>query len=433
MRYVGVVTVMAGLLFVPLASGAIFGRAAEIPLAGTPVSVAVTDVTEDGSADVLVANAAAPTLTLLPGRQDGSFERPVAIGTGPTPRSFVVGDFDNDGSDDVAVAAGNQITIYLGADATLVKGSTLSADAPSILATGDLDGDGIADLVAGTLGKPVLSAYPGQGDGTFLPREQFALGSPAASLLIADLNGDEVPDVASSGTGVSVLFGNGDGTLQPAQAVGGPSRARAIAGEDFDADGSVDLVTASDPNLVTVLRNGGNGDFTGSGTYRVGAAPVAIAAVDVDGDGAPDVETANSETNDVSILLGLGDGRLRPQVRIKVGRMPTKLAVDDLDGEGTPDLVTVNRRSKSLTVMLSGANARQPVVCLVPTVARRTLAVARRLAAAGHCTVASVRRKYSKRLRRGRVIAVDPRPGTRLPADSAVTLLVSRGPKPSLR
>jgi beta-lactam-binding protein with PASTA domain len=83
--------------------------------------------------------------------------------------------------------------------------------------------------------------------------------------------------------------------------------------------------------------------------------------------------------------------------------------------------------------MLNGANARQPVVCLVPTVARRTLAVARRLAAAGHCTIASVRRKYSKRLRRGRVIAVDPRPGTRLPADSAVTLLVSRGPKPSLR
>ncbi|HEY3095214.1 MAG TPA: PASTA domain-containing protein [Acidimicrobiia bacterium] len=135
----------------------------------------------------------------------------------------------------------------------------------------------------------------------------------------------------------------------------------------------------------------------------------------------------------VSILLGLGDGRLRPQVRIKVGRMPAKLAVDDLDGEGTPDLVTVNGGSKSLTVMLNGANAPQPVVCLVPTVARRTLAVARRLVVAAHCTAASVRRKYSTRLRRGRVIAVSPLPGTRLPVNSAVSLLVSRGPKPSLR
>ena len=147
----------------------------------------------------------------------------------------------------------------------------------------------------------------------------------------------------------------------------------------------------------------------------------------------PDLETVNRGTNDVSLLLGLGDGSFRRQLRIRVGRTPVQLALEDVDGEGTIDLVTANRGSKSLTVMLNGADARQPIVCLVPRVARRTLAAARRLVTAAKCRLAPVRRKYSKRVRRGRVIAISPAPGTRLVADSPVTLLVSRGPKPALR
>ena len=77
---------MAGMLVVPLASAAVFGRPAEIPLAKTPVSVAVTDATQDGVVDVVLVNSSAPILTVLPGRRDGSFERPLGVGAGPVPR-----------------------------------------------------------------------------------------------------------------------------------------------------------------------------------------------------------------------------------------------------------------------------------------------------------------------------------------------------------
>ena len=429
MRSVGAAAVTAGLLFVPLASAATFGRPAEIPLVRAPVSVVITDATQDGGADVVVANSSGPVLTLMPGLRDGSFERPLEIGTGARPRSIALGDFDNDGGDEVAVAGGGEIALYVGVDASLVRQSVTTARSPSPLATADLDSDGNLDLIAGSADEALVSVFAGLGDGTFAAPRDYAIRSPATSLLAADLNGDDVADVAASGDGVSILFANDDGTLRQYQSGGGSAGARAIAAEDFDSDGLVDLAIAHGANLVTVIHNEDEERFVNAGSFPVGGTPVAIEVGDIDGDGASDIATVNRGTNDVSVLLGTSDGGFRPQFRLRVGRTPVAFALEDLDGEGTPDLVTANRGSKTITVLLTGADAPQPIVCLVPGVARRKLAVARRLVGAANCKVARVRRKYSNRVRRDRVIAVTPLPGTRLPRDSSVTLLVSRGPR----
>ena len=80
------------------------------------------------------------------------------------------------------------------------------------------------------------------------------------------------------------------------------------------------------------------------------------------------------------------------------------------------DVVTANRRSRSVTVLLSGVNAPQPVVCLVPRVVKRTLKAAKRIVRQAKCSVGPVRRRYSGRVRRGRVIAEKPVAGLRLPS-----------------
>jgi hypothetical protein len=429
-RSVAAAAVTAGLLFVPLASAATFGRPAEIPLVRAPASVAVVDATQDGAADVVVANASGPVLTLLPGRRDGSFERPLDIGTGAQPRSIAVGDFDNDGGDEVAVAGGSEIALYVGVDASLVRHSVTPARSPSALDTADLDSDGNLDLIAGSATDALVAVFRGLGDGTFAsPPQEYAVRRPATSLLATDLNADDVPDVAVSGDGVSILFGNDDGTLREYQSVGTSAGGRALAAEDFDSDGLVDLALAHGPNVVTVIHNDGEERFANAGAYQVGGTPVAIDVGDVDGDATSDIATVSRGSNDVSVLLGAPEGSFRPQSRLRVGRTPVGLALQDVDDQGTLDLVTANRGSKTVTVFLNGADAPQPVVCLVPRVARRKLAVAQRLVAAANCRVLRVRRTYSNRVRRGRVIAVKPLPGTRLARDSSVTLLVSRGPR----
>jgi hypothetical protein len=420
----------AALIVVPLASAAQFGRPAEIPVAGTPAAVAVSDATQDGIADVVVGNASTQALTLLRGRGTGAFDRSVAFGNGPAARAIAVSDFDNDGGDDLAVAGGNEIAIYLGADAVFVRHASLGLpSAKAVLAT-DLDLDGNVDLVAAAANKAAVTVFPGAGDGTFLQGVDYATSSAATSLFAADVNGDELSDLIIGGNGISVLLGNGDATLGPPASVTDTGGTTALTGEDFDGDGDVDLAAAHTPNVVQVLFNDGEGQFPAATLYRVGGTPVAIAASYVDGDSSLDLVTANRGTNDVSLLLGSEDGGFQQQARVGVGKGPAALAVGDLNGDGTNDLVVADRLSKAVTVLLNGADAPQPVVCQVPPVARKTLARARRLVASANCKVGAIRRKYSSRIRRGKVIAVSPPPGTRRPVDTQVTLLVSRGAKP---
>jgi len=420
----------AGLIVVPLASAAQFGHPAEIPLAGTPTAVVVLDATQDGLDDVVVGNATTPPLTLLPGTGTGAFDRPVAFGTGPAARALAVADFDGDGADDLAVAGGNQVTIYLQENAVLVKHASVDVPAAQALLVTDLDVDGNVDLVAGSSTRATVTVFQGLGDGTFQPGIDYATRGAAKSLLAADVNGDELPDLVTGGTGVSVLLGNGDGTLGPAVSASDTAGISALAAEDFDDDGDPDLAVARAPNVVDVLLNDGEGQFSAGTSQHVGGTPVALAVSYVDGDSSFDLVTANRGTNDVSVLLGTGDGGFQQQSRTRAGKGPAALAAGDLNDDGTNDLVVADRTSKAVTVLLNGADAPQPVVCTVPAVARKKLAAARRVVAAAHCKVGAVRRKYSARIRKGKVIAASPLPGTRRPVDTPVTLLVSRGPKP---
>jgi hypothetical protein len=419
-----------GLLVVPLASAATFGRPAEIPLVRAPTAVADLDATGDGLQDLVLANAAGPPLTVLPGDQNGSFGTPLEIGTGPAPRSFAVADFDNDGANDLAVAAGGEVAIYYSADGTLVRRTVLSAPEVSSVTAADLDLDGNYDIIVASATRATVTVFAGTDAGTFLAGRAYATGNPPAAIFVADLNGDEFPDVAVGGNALTVLFNNGDGTLAPPVATDQPAEILALTGDDVDGDGAVDLVAAGRPNLVTVLVNSGDGNFLHLDSYAVGATPVAVGVAYLDDeDGNLDVVTANRGTNDVSVLRGVGDGHLQAETRIKVGKGPAGLAVDDLNGDGLNDLVVPNRLAKSVTVLLQGADAPQPAVCLVPRVARRKLAVARHLVAAANCKVTTVRHKYSGRVKKGKVISTTPVPGTRRPVGTSVTLLVSRGAK----
>jgi beta-lactam-binding protein with PASTA domain len=68
-----------------------------------------------------------------------------------------------------------------------------------------------------------------------------------------------------------------------------------------------------------------------------------------------------------------------------------------------------------------------PIQCVVPNVRGKTLLIARRSVARGHCAVGRVSRKLSKQVEQGRVISQSRRPGLRLPAGSRVNLVISKG------
>lgn len=430
MRIFAAVGASVALLLVPLASAASFGRPAEIPLGAEPARVAVSDATQDGLPDILTANASAPALTLLIGRGEGRFERPLAIAGPVGARALVFADFDSDGGDDLAVAASDALVIYSGADGTLVRSRSYPAPDPTALGGADFDSDGDFDLAAVTAASSADAVRLGEGDGTFGEPAQLPItASSFSSLVAADLNGDEATDLVAGGTTLNILIGLGDGTFEPARRTPGFAGIRGVVADDVDQDGDVDLVAAGQLNRAGVAMNDGEGTLGSFVTYRVGGTPAGVALDDVDADGSVDILTVNRGTNDVSILPGRGDGTFGAESRIRVGRAPSGLRAEDLNGDGINDLVVANGKSKSVFVLLNGLDAPQPTVCLVPRVARRKLAVARGIVTRAHCTVAAIRRKYSKRVRRNRVIAQSPVPGVRAPEGAPVTLIVSRGPR----
>ena len=430
MRFLGAAVVTAGLLVVPLASAALFGRAAHIPIAGQPLSVILADATQDGTLDIVTANSASPGLTVLPGRANGSFERPLDFAPGSGARALVADDFNDDGAVDLALADADGVTIYAGDEAGLVRGESYRIDSPASLTATDFDSDGIFDLVATSSTRPAISVLHGRGDGTFDAVVEQASGLSVTSVLAADLDGDEVPDLAAAGAGgVFALAGLGDGTFEPARKLAAPEGLRSVAGDDLDLDGTIDLVVAGGANKVFVGLNDGEATFSEFSAYTVGGTPAQVAIADVDNEGLPDLITANRGSDDISILAGDEEGGFQAQSRMKVGRTPTALSIDDLNEDGSYDIVTSNRRSRSVTLLLNGVDAPQPVVCLVPRVVRRTLKAAQRLVRRANCALGPTRRRYSGRVRRGRVIAQKPVPGLRLPESTRVSLLVSRGPR----
>ncbi len=82
---------------------------------------------------------------------------------------------------------------------------------------GDLNGDGIPDLVTSNYLGSTLSVLLGTGDGSFQTHVDYAVSPYSFGMALGDVNGDGYPDIAvafHTSSGVGVLLGNGDGTFQ---------------------------------------------------------------------------------------------------------------------------------------------------------------------------------------------------------------------------
>ena len=344
----------------------LFSIATQLPLSGTALPVFAGDFNGDGVPDlayitesnnleiVLSAGSNTPTTVTTP-----------SICPSTAGQALVnFADVNNDKKLDLVFSCNGSITIQLGnGDGTFQTPAYFAVNAQMPILV-DLNGDGFLDIAAliPNSTTPQVAILVNQGatsPGIFQSPKLYAVPSGASGLLSGDFNGDGKQDVVTTintgtasptYTAVSILYGNGDGTLK-APATQSTSSFSSFTIGDFNGDGVTDLALLLLPPTNTSL-------FTSvqillgstSGTFSPGASlGVAAQAVPASGNSQPMAAIALTSsgdldlvvtTNVLSVFLGDGKGGFTPTGSYGVAGSPLLFA--DLTGQGNLGLILGN-------------------------------------------------------------------------------------------
>jgi hypothetical protein len=244
--------------------------------------VAIADIDRDGLNDVLTTNFLANSFSVLSNNSTIgtiSLNGTSTFSTGSGPTGIVVVDVDGDGINDVAVANASSNTLSVFRNTSTIGNVTFDTKvdfathgSPNGIAYADVDGDGKIDIAVASTGSNAVSVFRNTASSgsitssSLASRMNFAVGSSGCQLpAFSDINGDGKPDL------VVVVGGNSTITFLRNTATSGTIDAnsfttyipfttgnytRAVTVTDLDGDGKPDLLSANDNSgTMSVLRN----------------------------------------------------------------------------------------------------------------------------------------------------------------------------------
>lgn len=339
----------------------------------------VGDVDGDDKPDIVLAGTNLTELvvylnTTVVGLSTAEFATPVAVSPGlMSPSRVLLADLNGDSRPEMISASDSGAGLSILINATAQPGQ-VSFSIPQLqanfgvdvqaIAAGDLNGDGTLDVATSDVDQNLVYErlnLTATGDPTidFLDVSTAMAGSLPADIALADFDGDHVLDtvVADQNQGlVQVIFG----ATQPSDVTpqfGGRRPANVptpyrLAVTDIDHDGDLDLiVTTKSKSVVAVLTNDGHGQMDVASDMTT-SPTVAVAVLDLDGDGYPDFVVA-SQGGALEPFINLADGTttFHSQSTVTLSSEPIAAAVGDFNGDGIQDFVIANQTGFSTYLM----------------------------------------------------------------------------------
>ncbi len=340
-------------------------------------SVAAGDLNGDGTLDLAVGIDYKKTngdrwisrIALISGRNDEPFPQVGILSFGPPALTRAVAMADVNGDGFLDVITGNyhdQNVVYLNGMGMALSTKDLypepnpgSGREITSVALGDVDSDGMLDIVVGRVGGKKL-VFRRKEDGSFRSEpEQFGSASERTwDLALADVNGDGLLDVIAGNAGgdpATVYIKDRDtlGSFPPedgqpisnAQGIGLPH----LATGDLDGRNGIDLVLCFEISPCTVFLNDGAGRYPSSGAAKLSESDmdtkaVAVAIADVDGDGNSDIAVGNNGSWNY-VYVNDGKGAFPDRLRKPFGTgsdFTRALAIADVNGDGKSDILAAN-------------------------------------------------------------------------------------------
>jgi hypothetical protein len=219
---------------------------------------------------------------------------------------------------------------------------------PSGIATRDMNGDGIPDLIVAisTLNKVVVIKNDGNGTYTFdAAKNVFDVGAEPQGLVVADLNGDKLADIATANrtaNTVSILINNGQGGFLPKTDISTDAGPTSLGVTDLDQDGDIDIVaTCYSKGTMKSILSDGKGTFSEGPSLTVGSNPSYIEVRDLDSDGVEDLVMVNEGSSQITVFINKSkNGNINPNLyTLSTTANPQPFVLADVNGDAYDDLL----------------------------------------------------------------------------------------------
>jgi predicted outer membrane repeat protein len=316
-----------------------------------------------------------------------SFSTPFTLFSGPNPRNVIIADFTSDGKPDIACVSqtANNVQVYMNQAilGTLTASNFASTttfatgNGPQSLVAIDIDRDGKLDIATANGGSNNISILRNNSAGGFIafaPSFNITAGSLCLFIDAGDLDGDGIFDlVVANGTTNNISVFRNSGLTSTVTAASfdaivnfpsGSTGTNGIVLVDIDMDNKLDIAASNNTatNNVSILKNQANPGIINGGSLATAVIFSAdngarnIIAGDIDGDNKPELIVACQNSNTISIFknnataLIIDIATFLQRVSFPTNTTPLHVRIGDIDGDGRTDIVTANNAANFVSI-----------------------------------------------------------------------------------